>query len=135
MLRTHVLRHQLDRGRQHRGIVGEADQWQHIGNDVDRQHEIGERAEERGLHMRRRVAVERAIIGGEQILDERQHRRDPLGLDPELRPQRLLVARVLVARIGRVPLGRLFEPHRCPLARRLARSRWWAKTAAARPSP
>ena len=61
-----------DRGGEHRGIVGEAEHRQHVRNEIERQDEIGDRAEQRRLHMARRLPVERAVIGREQILGERQ---------------------------------------------------------------
>ena len=70
------------------------------GMRVERQHEIGKRADQRGLHLQRRIAVERAVIGGEQVLGERQPRGDTSHLLPEAAPHRVLVAREihLVAR-------------------------------------
>jgi hypothetical protein len=58
--RRDVRGDQADRGGEHGRVVGEADHRQHVGNDVEGQHEIGERAEERRLHLHRRVAVEAA---------------------------------------------------------------------------
>ena len=45
VLRAHVACDQAQRGRQHRRIVGEAEERHHVGHHVERQHEIGERAE------------------------------------------------------------------------------------------
>ena len=59
MRRADMAGDQLDRGRQNRGIVGKADDRQHVGNGVDRQDEIGERADQRRLHRQRRVAGRR----------------------------------------------------------------------------
>ena len=87
MVGRDVRRYEFDRGRKHRGIVGVADHRQHVGNEVGGEHEIGERANERGLHMDRRLAIERAIMGGDQIFRERQPRRKPTQLLPEIAPQ------------------------------------------------
>src|ERR1043166_6337637 len=84
---------QTNGGREPRRVVGEADHRQHVGNGVERQHEIGERADERCLHLERRVAVEGAVVGGEQILDEGQAGAEALHLDPEAATDRVLVAR------------------------------------------
>ena len=91
MHRADVAGDQLDCGRQHGGIVGEADHRQHVGNGVERQNEIGERADQRRLHRQRRLAVEGAVIGREQILGERNLRGDAPYLAPEIAAQRAVV--------------------------------------------
>src|ERR1700746_2472274 len=63
VLRTHMPRHHPQRGEQHGGIVGEADQGQHVRHGIERQHEIGECAHERCLHLYRRGVIEGAVIG------------------------------------------------------------------------
>src|SRR5204863_437129 len=78
-----VARDHADRGGEHGCIVGEAEHRQHVGHEVERQDEIGKRAQERDLDMPRRLAVERAIIGGEQIFGEGQLRHHLFELDPE----------------------------------------------------
>ena len=78
-------------GGEHRGIVGVADHREIIGNDIGRQHEISERADEDGLHLERRLPIERAIMRGNQIFDERQLRREAPQLAPKSAPHFLLV--------------------------------------------
>ena len=102
MLRTQVASHHAQHRKQYGGIVGKAKKRQHVGHKVERQHEIGERADQRGLHLQRRVAIEGAIIGGEQILGERQAGTDTAYLAPEAAAYRLLVAREF-ARVGGGP--------------------------------
>ena len=43
-----------------------------MSGDIERRDEIEQRADQRHPHMGRRLAVERAVIGGEQILGERE---------------------------------------------------------------
>ena len=45
MLGLDVRGHELDRGAQHRGIVGVADDWQKIGNQIVRHDEIDDGAD------------------------------------------------------------------------------------------
>ena len=84
---------ELDGGGEHRGIVRIADHWENIGNDIGRQHEVGERADEDGLYLERRLPIERAIIRGNQIFGERQLRREAPKLAPKSAPDLLLVGR------------------------------------------
>ena len=99
MIRRDVACDQPDRGGEHGGIIGEAEHRQHVRNEIERQDEIGDRAEQRRLHMARRLLVERAIIGREQILGERQLRHHALELDPE--------APAHAFAVFRQPIGRL----------------------------
>ena len=69
-----MARHQVDGGRQYGSIVSKAEDRQNIRNNVRRQHKVGERSDQRGLHRQRRAAIERAVIGGKQILGERKRR-------------------------------------------------------------
>src|SRR3954452_25411692 len=48
---------QPDRGREHSRIVGEAKDRQHVRNEIERQDEIGNGAEQRHLHLSRRLPV------------------------------------------------------------------------------
>src|ERR1700693_3027364 len=48
-LRSDMRLKQPDGGGQHCRVVGEADQRQHVGDEVERQHEIGERADQGDL--------------------------------------------------------------------------------------
>ena len=77
---------ELDGGGEHGGIIAIADDRQDVGNRVRRQHEVSKRANERRLHAQRGLAIERAIMGGEQIFRERQARREPPQLLPEAAP-------------------------------------------------
>ena len=71
MLRLDVIPHELERGADHCGIVGHAEDRQHVRQAIEWHDEICERREQGGAHMRRRAAIERAVVGGQQILDER----------------------------------------------------------------
>ena len=75
--------HEAERGRQHRGVIGEAQRRDEVGNRVNRQHEICQRGEQGGAHRMRGLAVECAVIGGEEILGERNER----GVAAELLPE------------------------------------------------
>ena len=83
VLRRDMDRNQLDRGGEDCGIIGEANERQHIGNEVERQHKVRERADQGDLNPARRVAIECAEIGRDQILGKRQ----PRGESPEFRPK------------------------------------------------
>ena len=84
MFRANVVRHQIDGGRQHGSVIGKAEHRQDVGNNVGRQHEIGERADQRGLHRQRRTAVECTVVGGDQILGERDRGRDAARFTPKM---------------------------------------------------
>ena len=94
-----LLGDQPDRGGEHRRIIGEAEHRHHVGDEIERQDEIGDRAEQRDLHMARRLLVEGAVIGREQILGERQFGRHPLQLDPETPAHALAVLREAIGRL------------------------------------
>jgi hypothetical protein len=83
VLRGDMNRNQLDRGSQDGGIVRETDERQHVGNEVERQHEIRKRADDGDLNPARRVAIEGAEIGRKRILGEWK----PGGESPEFRPE------------------------------------------------
>jgi TRAP transporter TAXI family solute receptor len=87
-----------DGGRQHGGIVGKAEQRQHVRHEVERQDEIGHGAEQRRLHVTRRLLVERTVIGGEQVFGEGKLRHHLLELDPEAPPHAFAVLRQPVGR-------------------------------------
>jgi NADPH2:quinone reductase len=89
--RADAVGDELNRGHQHRGIVGETDDRQHVGNGVDRQHEISDRRNERRLHAERRIPVEGAIIGRKQFLGEWNPRGHTLELAPEVALKRAVV--------------------------------------------
>ena len=67
-----VGRDEAECGRQHRRVIGEADDRHHVGHKIERQDEICERGDQRDLDMARSIAVERAEIGGDEIFRERQ---------------------------------------------------------------
>src|SRR5262249_11320434 len=70
MLRTDVGRDQIDRRRQQRRVIGKPQYGQHVGNGINRQYKISDRAYQRYLDRHRRVAIEGTIVGGEQIFSE-----------------------------------------------------------------
>src|SRR5262249_29230799 len=92
VLRSDVNRSQPDRGGEDGGIVGEADERQHVRNEVKRQHKVRERTDEGDLNPGRRVAIERAEIGCSQILGKRQPRSESLDFRPEFAAQASLLA-------------------------------------------
>jgi hypothetical protein len=47
------------------------------GTEIERQDEIGDGAEQRRLHVTRRLVVERAVIGCEQVFGEGKLRHHP----------------------------------------------------------
>ena len=98
VFRRDVAGDHADRGREYRGVVGEAEHRQHVRDEIERQDEIGDGAEQRRLHMARRLPVERAIIGREQILGEGQLCHHPLQLDPEAPAHAVAVLRQPVGR-------------------------------------
>src|SRR3954453_8797889 len=103
-----VAGNHADRGGEHGGVIGEAENRHHVGDEIERQDEIGNRAEQRGLDMARRLPVERAVIGREQILRERQMRGDTLQLAPEAAAHALTIFREL---IGRLETDAVFGSH------------------------
>ena len=106
-----VIGDQLDRGGEHRRVIGEAEHRQHVGNGIHRQHEIGDGAEQRHLHVPGRFLIERAVIGRQQILGEWNLRHDAAELAPEIAAQRAFVAFVVV----RSPECRAGEGHKLNL--------------------
>ena len=78
-----VARDHAERGGEHRGVVGEAQHRHHVRHEIERQDEIGQRAEQRRLHMAGRLPIERAVIGAEQFFGEWQAGCDALELGPE----------------------------------------------------
>src|SRR5258708_38779761 len=93
VLRRDMDRNQLDRRGEDRGIISEANERQHIGNEVERQHKVRERADQGDLNPARRVAIERAEIGRDQILGKRQPRRESPQFRPEFAAEPGLLAR------------------------------------------
>src|SRR5580704_11144832 len=73
-----------DGGCEHGRIVGEADHWQHVGDQIERQDEIAERCDQNELDATRRVAIEGAEIGREQVLGKGQICRKAPELWPKL---------------------------------------------------
>ncbi len=78
MLRTNVIRHQLDGCGEKGRIIGEAKHRQKVRNGIDRQNKIGECAEQCRLHRCGRFAVKGAIVGGQQLLGEGNRRSNAL---------------------------------------------------------
>jgi hypothetical protein len=86
-----MARHHAQRGEQHGGIVGEAEERQHVGHEVEGHDEIGECADQGRSHLEWRCPIEGTVIGGEQVFGERQSRRHSRGLAPEIAPHPLLL--------------------------------------------
>src|SRR4029077_4163224 len=115
------------RREQHRCVVGETDDRQHVGHRIERKYEIGQRSHECCLHLHRGCTVEGAVIGSEQILGERQPCRHPPGLAPELPPHALNLARVAPVKGAFPPTCGLPERHHQAPSDALARrSMAWA---------
>jgi hypothetical protein len=93
VLRRDMHGNQPDRGGEDRRIIGETDERQHIGNEVERQHKVRERADQGDLNPARRVAIEGAEIGRDQILGKRQPRRESPQFRPEFAAEPGLLAR------------------------------------------
>src|SRR6516225_8117709 len=110
MLGTHVRSDHPDRGEQNGGIVGETEQRQEIGNEVERQDKICKRKHERRFYLQRRCPIEGAIIRGQQILGKRKPRGQALDLGPELAAHVLLVA-TAAGKPGCIPGCRSFKEH------------------------
>src|SRR3954464_5459304 len=108
MLIRDVAGNHADRGGEYGGVIGEAEDRHHVGNEIKRQDEIGDRPEQRRLDMARRLPVEGAVIGGEQILRERQLRGDTLQLAPEAAAHALTIFREPV---GRLETNAVFGSH------------------------
>jgi len=77
-----MLCDQPDGGGEQRRVIGVTDDGKHIGDHVGRQHKVGQRPDQRGFHMHRGLSVERTIVRGDQILGERQPRRERVQLSP-----------------------------------------------------
>ena len=77
---------ETDHRREQRRIVGEAEPRDHVGDDVDGQDEIGDGRKQHAAHAHRGRRVERAVIGGDQVVDEGNHPGEPLELGPEVAP-------------------------------------------------
>src|SRR5437899_6886426 len=75
-------------------------------------YEIGERADERRFHLHGRGVVESAVIGGEQVLGERETSRQPLHLAPEFAAYALLVAHAAIVHAALSPIRGTLERHR-----------------------
>ena len=99
MIIRDVVCNQPDRGGKHSRVIGETEHRQHVGNEIERQDEIGKRPEQRDLDMARRLFVECAVISGKQIFDEGQPRRNLLQLDPEAPTHAVAVPSQAVGRV------------------------------------
>src|SRR5580704_11216394 len=123
MIRRYVRIDDLDRAGEHGRVVDEADHRNVVGNQIRRQDEISDGAEQHRFDMQRRLPVERAIISGEQICRERQVGHRAFELAPKIALQLLLVAdHAARQRCDVRPRGGLRpEPH-LPLLLRLTTS-------------
>jgi hypothetical protein len=72
MVGADMGRNEPDRGGEHRCIIGEADDRQHVGDQVEWQDEIGERGDQNELDATGRVAIEGTEIGREQVFGKGQ---------------------------------------------------------------
>jgi drug/metabolite transporter (DMT)-like permease len=72
-----------DGDRQDRGVVGEAHPGDEVGDHVGGHDEIGERPHEDRLNLHRRLAVHRAVVGGDRFLEERHAPQGAAHLGPE----------------------------------------------------
>src|SRR5919106_925438 len=99
MLLRDVTCDHADGGGEHSGIVGKAEQRQHVRREIERQDEVGDSAEQRRLYVTRRLFVECTIVRREQILGEGKLRHHPLELDPEAPAHTLAVLRQPVGRL------------------------------------
>jgi len=80
-------------GRQQDGrVIGVAEPQQEIGDGIERQDEIGERAEQRRTHRQRSRAVVGAMKRRHGVLAERDAAQRLAGLGPEAFPDDLFVA-------------------------------------------
>src|ERR1051326_3018259 len=84
MLRFDLVPDELGRGGDRGGIVGQADDRQHVGYQIERIDEVGERGYQRNPHIGRRLTVERAVVDGENLLGERGLGREAAELAPEI---------------------------------------------------
>jgi hypothetical protein len=83
MLRSDMSGNQPNRGRQHRGVIGESYDRKHVRNEIERQYEIRQRADQGDPNPAGRGAIEGAEIGGDQILGKRKS----CGESPKFRPE------------------------------------------------
>ena len=67
VFRRDVACNHAERGRQYRGVVGEAEDRQHVRDEIERQDEISDGAKQRRLHVAWGLFVEGAIIRRKQI--------------------------------------------------------------------
>ena len=70
--------------REQGGIVGEAEAHDHVGDEIEGQDEIRERRKEHTPDAHRRCRVERAVIGRNEVLDERHAPGKALELGPKV---------------------------------------------------
>jgi len=67
-----------------RSVVAKTKSDNEIGNQINGQDEIGQRAEQGGADLERRRGIHGAKIGGDQIIHEREPPGDAFELVPEL---------------------------------------------------
>ena len=86
-------------GGQDSGIVGKSEHRQHVRHEIERQDEVGDGAKQRRLHVARRLLVEGAVVGREQVLGEGKLGHHLFQLDPETPAHALAVFREPVGRL------------------------------------
>src|SRR5580704_14788524 len=91
MLRLDMRGHDLERAGKHGRVVGIADDGKRGRDQVVRHYEIDDRADEYDFYIKRGMAVEGAVMGGQQFFEERQIGRLVLDLAPEFAAQLGLV--------------------------------------------
>src|SRR4029077_3575905 len=118
MLGLDMRGHQLDCDAEHRGIIGIADDRQRIGDQIVRRDEINNGADEHGLDVYWGVAIEGAIMRGQDVLEERNGRYFALELAPQLAAQAGFVVRHPAGERGKIrpkirpSRGLLPKPHK-----------------------
>ncbi len=79
-----MRRNEPDHGGEKRRVIGEAEARDQIRHDVQRQDEIGKCCEQHAADPHRGRRIERAIIGGDKILDEGHAPGETLQLRPKI---------------------------------------------------
>src|SRR6478609_6701221 len=76
--------------REQSGVVGKAKPGDDVGKEIEGQDEIGDGREQHAADAHRRGRVERAVIAGDDVLDERNLASEALQLRPEIGARTLL---------------------------------------------
>lgn len=96
-----VRGHRLDRGVEHRGVVGEAGERDDVGDHVGGQHEVAQRAEQDRLGLERRLGVAGDVVAGDRVLEEGHLAQGALDLRPEAGLDAFPIPFIgIVARVG-----------------------------------